>query len=148
MIYIGIILYLWILSCIHALWEIEIEGDAGWAVHLPTWRRNKFWRVFLGGKPLTGYHFWMIVILLFGFHNIYLFLPWTISSEFATLGTLCFYLLVEDVMWFVLNPSYTIKKFLYKDIPWHKDWFGVLPTCYWIGIMLGTLFFILSVYLK
>jgi hypothetical protein len=38
--------------------EIQIEGSAGWAANLPTWRIEHHWLLdlFWGGRPMTGYH--------------------------------------------------------------------------------------------
>ena len=47
--------------------EIQIEGTAGWAKNLPTWRIENHWalKVFWGGRPLTGYHFWAMIFISF-----------------------------------------------------------------------------------
>ena len=38
-----------------ALLEIQIEGRAGWASNLPTWRiENQWTRRFFSARPLTG----------------------------------------------------------------------------------------------
>ncbi len=45
--------------------EIEIEGKYGWAEKLPTWRlKNKWTKLFWGEQPYTGYHFWLLIVLL------------------------------------------------------------------------------------
>jgi hypothetical protein len=38
--------------------EVQIEGSAGWAANLPTWRIEDGWLLdlFWGGRPMTGYH--------------------------------------------------------------------------------------------
>ena len=37
--------------------EVQIEGGAGWAANLPTWRIEDGWLLdlFWGGRPMTGY---------------------------------------------------------------------------------------------
>ena len=50
--------------------EIQIEGAAGWAANLPTWRIEQHWLldIFWGGRPLTGYHAWVFSFIALFFH--------------------------------------------------------------------------------
>jgi SAM-dependent methyltransferase len=50
--------------------EIQIEGAAGWAAKLPTWRipRNWWLDIFWGGRELTGYHAWIFPCMALFFH--------------------------------------------------------------------------------
>ena len=59
-----LVLFLMWLALVHASWEIQIEGKDGWARELPCWRLNVFFRKLLGGKALTGYHTWMMLLFL------------------------------------------------------------------------------------
>lgn len=72
-----LILFLIWLAFVHAKWEVQIEGKAGWARELPCWRLNVFFRKLLGGKALTGYHTWMMLLFFSFFHGIFIFLKWT-----------------------------------------------------------------------
>jgi len=136
----NIIIFLVVLALFHAYWEVEIEGkDGGWAGKLPTWRRNNWFRKILGGKSLTGYHFWMIVIFQMFFHSIFLFQDWALGKELVLQGTYFLYFLAEDVLWFVINPHYTFKRFLQQKIEWHKRWCLFLPVSYWFGLLMGGL---------
>jgi hypothetical protein len=49
-----------LLALFFAQTEIQIEGAAGWAAALPTWRIEHHWLLdlFWGGRPMTGYHAW------------------------------------------------------------------------------------------
>ncbi|KAB2642333.1 MAG: hypothetical protein DVB26_02890, partial [Verrucomicrobia bacterium] len=55
-----------VLSYLFAMVEIQIEGSGGWASNLPTWRIEKHWLLdmFFGGRPLTGYHAWVLPFIL------------------------------------------------------------------------------------
>ena len=55
--------------------EIQIEGAAGWAANLPTWRIEQHWLldIFWGGRPMTGYHAWV-----FSFMALIFFI-WTMT---------------------------------------------------------------------
>ena len=134
-----LILFLIWLAYVHAKWEIQIEGKAGWARELPCWRLNVFFRKLLGGKALTGYHTWMMLLFFSFFHGIFIFLDWNIRIECLTIGFFLWYFVVEDFLWFIFNKHYGIRRFFDKRISWHKRWIGPLPLTYWIGIILGSI---------
>ena len=49
--------YLFFVSAVFALLEIQIEGGEGWARTLPTWRiETPLTRRLLGARAITGYH--------------------------------------------------------------------------------------------
>ena len=133
-----LILFLIFLAFVHAKWEVQIEGKDGWARELPCWRFNVFFRKLLGGKALTGYHTWMMLLFLTFFHGIFIFLKWDVAIECLTIGFFLWYFVFEDFLWFILNKHYRLKRFLRKDIPWHKRWIGPLPLTYWIGASAGS----------
>src|SRR5512138_3257381 len=80
-------LLLFAYALLFALVEIEIEGQDGWAMKLPTWYRRTplYARVFgflLSGKPLTGYHAVMFFIPFLSFHIGLAFgQPWSWGIE-------------------------------------------------------------------
>lgn len=141
-------LYLLIIASIHALWEIEIEGKCGWARKLPTFRINVFFRKLLGGKPLTGYHLYMLLIFQFLFHGIYLFIPFTWATECNLQATMSIYWILEDILWFIFNPHYTFRRFRRKQIEWHKRWLGPLPLSYWTGLLISTVLFLIGAHIN
>src|SRR5512136_2676268 len=121
-----LLLFGWItlLSFFFAKVEIHIEGDAGWAANLPTWRIEEHWLldIFWGGRPLTGYHAWMFSFIALVFHlPIFLFGRWTFSLEARIIACVMFFWTMEDCLWFVLNPAYGLAKFRPGHIPWHKN---------------------------
>ena len=131
---IGLIVYLFILSVVWAVLEIQIEGKNGWASALPTWRKKEGWIVkLLGGRPLTGYHICMITFLALVYHFPFFFTPWNLGKELFTIGFFFGFLLIEDFLWFVLNPAFRLKRFNRKnpDLWWHKSWWGPVPDFYW-----------------
>jgi hypothetical protein len=142
----AIILYLLLVSVVHAKLEIMVEGDesGGWARKLPCWRFNVFITKLLIGKEISGYHFYLCLLFFLLFHNIFLFVPWTMNLEFFVLGSFFWYWVFEDFFWFVLNKHYGICKFRKGKILWHIRWFWGLPVSYWISGILGTLFLILG----
>jgi hypothetical protein len=135
---VGFIVFLFFVAFILALWEIQIEGKDGWAANLPTWRIARGWpTVLMGGRPLTGYHVFMIILLVSLVHLPLFFVPWSWRLEGLLIG---FYLgmsIVEDFLWFVLNPHYGIKNFRKGKIWWHRTWWGPVPSIYWILVTIA-----------
>lgn len=101
-----IALYTHALAVAIACFEIEIEGTAGWAANLPTWRRRS---PLCGSRPLTGYHvtLTLTLILCFGCGGA---VSATLFGSLSSLTLLCVSLatlpctmLFEDAYWFLLN---------------------------------------------
>ena len=64
------------------------------------------------------------------------------TSEFTPWSAVChflFYLLawflLEDFLWFVLNPYYTLQKYKSEYIPWHTKWIMGIPVHNIIGVL-------------
>ena len=120
--------------------EIHIEGDAGWAANLPTWRIEEHWLldVFWGSRPMTGYHAWMFSFMTLAFHlPIFLFGTWTLAIEARIFASLMYFWMLEDFLWFVLNPAYGLAKFRRGAIPWHKHWLWCMPVDYVVFFVAG-----------
>jgi|SRR3989338_6194450 len=119
-----IIILLYILGIFIAIgfWEAYIEGRYGWAQRQVGW--NIPFKVGFLKRPLDAYHFWswmimipmflMLPFVMFGF-NLHLF--WLVVIGFL-LGSV-----VEDFLWFVVNPDFPFRDFNPKKVWWH----------YWIG---------------
>lgn len=130
-----------VVSFLFAKAEIEIEGKAGWAANLPTWRieDHPLLQIFWGGRPLTGYHVWMFAFMAAVFHMSLLFdWQWSMEREARILGGLMIFWIVEDFLWFVFNPAFGLSKFNAGSIPWHKRWICFVPVDYAVGLVLGS----------
>jgi hypothetical protein len=137
--------YLVLVAIVHALWEIQIEGkDGGWARKLPTFRINVFFRKLLGGKPLTGYHIFMLLLFQLIFHSPLILFAFSWTTEALIQGYFIWYFIIEDAAWFILNPYYTLTRFRKHHIQWHKRWFLGLPLSYWVGGVIGTILLFLG----
>jgi hypothetical protein len=115
--------------------EIEIEGREGWASGLPTWRVDKhvLLDLLFGGRPLTGYHVWSLILFLFLFHMPFFFYgSWSLSGELSVLGGYLLLWVLEDFLWFVMNPHFGLRKFNKEHAWWHKRWVLGLPLEYWV----------------
>jgi hypothetical protein len=126
--------YIALLALFFANVEIQIEGDQGWAAGLPvTFRVEEHWLldVFWGGRPMTGYHAWIFPFMALAFH-----LPmasagqWTPRLQARALGGLMVFWILEDLLWFLLNPAFGWAKLVPAHVWWHKHWLLGLPTDY------------------
>jgi len=116
-------LYIMIYAILFSLLEIEMEGKYGWAENMPT---PKFFYSF------TLYHTIM---------NIIVILTLTYSLHFNSKPLeIIFYImawfLIEDTMWFMLNPHYTIKGYKRENIWWQgkQEWYFGMPAQNYIGL--------------
>ena len=136
-----LVLGVWLLAFFFANVEVQIEGAAGWAAGLPvTFRVEKHWLldVFWGGRPMTGYHAWIFAFMALVFHLPLLLLwTWSWKLEARVLGCVMIFWILEDAMWFPLNPAYGWQRLLAKQVPWHRSWFLGLPTDYWTFSLTG-----------
>lgn len=121
--------------------EIQIEGGAGWAKNLPTWKPSKknflvkLWGVILSGKELTGYHLSLFLLIILFFHFPYFFgVPLNLENWTRTLSLYFIFSVVEDFLWFVINPYFGIKKFTKELVTWHKNWIFGIPKDYYLGV--------------
>lgn len=127
--------------------EIQIEGAAGWAGALPTWRIEHHWLLdlFWGGRAMTGYHAWVFPCVGLFFHfPLIVAGRWSWRAEARVLGCLLLFWIAEDFLWFLLNPAFGIGRFAPAWIPWHKHWWGPLPSDYWVFVTLAVLLLWLS----
>jgi len=127
--------------------EIQIEGAEGWAATLPTWRIEKHWLldIFWGGRAMTGYHAWVFPFVALVFHLPVFFRGrWTWRMEARIVATIMLFWIIEDALWFGLNPAFGWNKFSAAHIPWHKHWWGPLPVDYWLSSVVGLMLFVWS----
>jgi hypothetical protein len=141
-------LYLCLTAFVFARLEIEIEGPNGWAANLPTWRiSNKWTQILYSGRPLTGYHLWMQIFILLLVH-----LPvamryslWSWALELQLIGFFIWFLILEDFLWFVFNPSFGVKRFRRENIWWHApNWWWIMPRDYWVYGTLGVAVYVVG----
>lgn len=134
------VFWVMLLGFFFAQTEIQIEGAAGWAANLPTWRIERHWRldIFWGGRALTGYHAWVFPFVALFFHFPFFFMQrWSWRLEARALGCIMLFWVTEDFLWFMLNPAFGWTHFNPAHIPWHKHWIAFAPTDYWIGLSMA-----------
>lgn len=128
---IGEIIFIFLLAFSIAKLEIQIEGKDGWAKNLPTWRaKNKLTSLLQNEYPFTGYHFWAGATVITFIHlPFFIGFQWSLHTELKLLSMFILIATLEDFLWFVFNPSFGIKKFNSKFVPWHR-WIGPVPLAY------------------
>jgi hypothetical protein len=141
---IGRTLLLWFWCVGLAGIEIEIEGGYGWAERMPTWYRKRapFYRlfgVFMGGRPLTGYHVFAFTIPLLLLHLPFVEgVDWTFERELLAVATYFVIASVWDYLWFVLNPAYTVHRFGRGKVWWFEvPWIWRFPLDYYVSVGLS-----------
>jgi len=108
-------LYYLFLSIIMALWEIEIEGIAGWASNLPT---KKF--MIQNRVVWTNYHTYFALFTFLMFHQVFLFQDWDFPTERKILSEYSKFFIIEDTLWFALNCKW--KKLDQKNqLDWWRE---------------------------
>jgi hypothetical protein len=139
---VGLALYVAFVAFFFANVEIQIEGAQGWAAGLPvTFRIEKHWLldIFWGGRPMTGYHAWVFSFMFLMFHVPFAWTSkWTVRLEARAIACVSGFWIVEDFLWFILNPAYGWAKLTPAQVPWHIHWFMGFPTDYWTFTIVGT----------
>jgi hypothetical protein len=114
------------LALLFAAVEIEIEGAHGWAARLPTWRRTsgraaRIFAIVMNGRPLTGYHLFMLPLPLVFLHVTYVDgRDWSWEDEARTLATYLAFAIAWDYLWFVLNPAWGFRRFRRGAVWWTR----------------------------
>ena len=137
------LLYLqaWVLlaAWLTALLEIQIEGAHGWAARLPTWRYGPPWlKRIMGGKDITGYHVYLVLLQLCFLHFPVLFVGWSPLLEVTVMSCYFCYAILWDFLWFTLNPHFGLKRFSAGHIWWFSRWIGPLPSDYYPYLTLSS----------
>lgn len=139
--HVSFFVFLFAVSAVFALVEIQIEGPDGWAAKLPTWRvDHAITRLLMGGKVLTGYHFYMLLFVFLMLHFPFLggFAKWSAPQEARIIAFQTLFWILEDFLWFVLNPAYGLKRFTREHVSWHsKNWLWFMPGEYWFATPLA-----------
>ena len=128
-------------SGLFAQLEIQIEGPEGWAANLPTWKiENQWTRLFFSEKPLTGYHTFLITFMITVVHIPYALgmATFSLGAEMRILSFFVLFSIVEDFLWFVMNPDFGLKRFKREHIWWHAPkWWWIMPRDYCLFLPVG-----------
>ena len=101
-------IFIWVILAFAStsFWEAYIEGKYPWASRQAGWSRKISKRV-----TLTAYHFWLLITFAFLLTLPLIVTGWNtklfgIILSAASIGTI-----VEDFLWFVVNPYYSLHIF-------------------------------------
>lgn len=143
------IIFLFLFCAVLAALESQIEGGAGWAANLPTWKPSisswysRFYRKIMSGKDMTAYHLFIFgLVLIFMHYPYFTGKSWSWPSELITLSLFFLVTVFWDFLWFVINPRYDFRHFWAQKVWWHKKWFLHLPVDYWFGFGMSFLFYL------
>jgi hypothetical protein len=132
--------YVFLIALTLAYLEVQIEGSNGWASALPTWRSlDHRWTWLAGGRPITGYHVALNLLLLLFLHWPFAFTRWTGRAEFTVLQTFAILAVIWDYLWFIVNPAYGPARFFARDVWWYRRWTASVPSEYWLGLLVSAL---------
>jgi hypothetical protein len=90
-------------------------------------------RHFLGRTRDDRLHAWVFPFIAMFFHFPLFFnghFSW--RAGFRVLACIMLFWIVEDFLWFVLNPAYGLARFEAAAIPWHTRWLWFAPVDYWV----------------
>ena len=128
-----LLLVLLLAAAAFAKLEIAIEGPHGWAANLPTWRISGTWwnRWLFGGRVMTGYHAWALITVLVLLHvGLLAGGDWSLRAEVRVLASYALFWIAEDLLWFVFNPAWGLRRFNRQEVTWHPHWVFGMPIEY------------------
>ena len=130
-------LFIFSYSTLYSLLEIELEAKEGWCKNLPT-------PVVLGN--FTLYHVLMNIIVIISILKVYVKDITSLEDITQAIFYIAAWFLIEDFMWFVLNPHFTIDKYKKEHIWWHarRPWYFGIPEHNFIGILVMFVCYCLS----
>lgn len=128
--------YFFVIAFVLAQLEIQIEGAHGWAERLPTWRWQSPAVLRWAGKPITGYHVFLLSFILL-FVHLPLMYGFSWEKEAELLSLFCLLSVFWDFLWFICNPHFGLARFRPGRVWWFKSWFLGLPSPYFSGVILS-----------
>jgi len=129
--------YFFAIAWVLAQLEIQIEGPHGWAEKLPTWRWDSSAVLRWAGKPITGYHVYLLAFILLFMHFPLVSQGWSVEREGVTMSLFFLLAVFWDFLWFVCNPHFGLARFNAGKVWWFKKWFLGLPASYFSGLLLS-----------
>jgi len=126
--------YFFLIALVLAHLEIQIEGPHGWAEKLPTWRWDSRAVRRWFGKPVTGYHLYLVTLILLFVHVPQLYDgSWEREADLLAM----FFLLTAtwDFLWFACNRHFGVRRFRKGQIWWFPTWTLGVPRPYLLVIV-------------
>jgi hypothetical protein len=130
-------LYFFAIALVLAHLEIQIEGPHGWAERLPTWRWQTPAVLRWAGKPITGYHVFLLLFILLFLHLPMMYVGFSLEREAELLALFGLLAVFWDFLWFVCNPHFGLARLRAGEVWWFKSWMLGLPAGYFVGLVLS-----------
>jgi hypothetical protein len=134
-------LYFFAIAFVLAQLEIQIEGAHGWAEKLPTWRWQTPAVLRWAGKPITGYHVFLLLFILLFIHLPMMYSGFSLEREVELLSLFALLAVFWDFLWFVCNPHFGLPRFRPGQVWWFQSWMLGLPVPYFVGLLLSLLIY-------
>jgi hypothetical protein len=131
--------YFFVIAFVLAQLEIQIEGAHGWAEKLPTWRWQSPAVLRWAGKPITGYHLFMVLLIVLFMHLPMMYVGFSLERESEILSLYFLLAVFWDFLWFVSNPHFGLGRFRAGRVWWFRSWILWLPAPYFAGLGLSVL---------
>ena len=134
-----LLIFIWIIAAFicMAFWEAYVEGKHPWAKKALGWRKRITKRY-----VLTAYHFWVNLMFAFLISLPLVVYGWNSELAGVLISAGVIGLIVEDFLWFIVNPFWNLKKFNSKAVYWYH-WIKIgkfeIPWGYVIGIAIAVL---------
>jgi hypothetical protein len=136
---VGVGLYFFAIAFVLAQLEIQIEGAHGWAEKLPTWRWQTPRVLRWVGKPITGYHVFLLLFILLFVHLPMVYAGFFLEREVELLSLFFLLAVFWDFLWFVCNPHFGLARFRAGQVWWFPTWMFGVPVPYFAGLALSLL---------
>lgn len=136
-------LYTFLYSLLWALMFVNAEGSDGWGGKSGWVISGKKWffmNLFTFGRPIRLLPVFGIITFIVSYlfpplWNISKGFPFTLTNWGELIAYFALFAILEDLLWFLVNPHYGFSKFKKEFIPWHPRWFLRIPIDYWIGVV-------------
>jgi hypothetical protein len=136
--------YFFAVALVLALLEIQIEGPHGWAERLPTWRWDgpgvRRWL----GKPVTGYHLCLNLMIVLLLHLPVLGTGSSLRVELEIFSMYSLLCVSWDFLWFALNPHFGWRRFRPEHVWWFRGWWWGVPRAYVLGLAISAASYVLA----
>ncbi len=129
--------YFFAVAFVLAHLEIQIEGPRGWASGLPTWRWESPAVLRWLGKPVTGYHVFLNLLILLFLHAGVLRSGFSLREEASIFSGYFLLAVVWDFLWFACNPHFGLGRLKPGHAWWFRTWALGLPRAYFGGLFLS-----------
>ena len=133
------LIFLWVIFGFvsWSFWEAYIEGKNAWGKKQVGWKKK-----ILGCYDLTAYHFWLNLMLFFFMTLPLIINGWNTRLFGVLISASALGFIIQDILWYVINPFYSLKKFNPKDANWYP-WIKIgkfqIPRTYLMGFIIGIL---------